>query len=669
MPFKLRPYQQTAVDKTINYVKRNVAAVLLELATGAGKSLIVAKLAEFFAGAAPHKKVLCIAPSKELVEQNAEKYRGYGYHASIYCASAGSKCMRAQVIFGSPQSLANNIDKIAHVGVSAIIIDEAHGMTETIKNIIESVTNYEIKESKINKNCRIIGLTATPYRMNTGYIYAIDASQETDQGDTVEVLQDETQAIEPYFNKLIYRITAGQLVADKFLSNVKIGDHGENYDTSELKTDSFGKFSAESVRNTFDNNSKTERIMQDVIAMSENKMGVMIFAATIDHANEINAMLPPGESCVVTGKTKKKDRQAMIEAFKAREIKYLVNVSVLTTGFDAPHVDMVAILRATESAMLFQQIIGRGLRLHDDKEHCLILDYAENIKRHGLESDIFTPEIRARKQAGESYMIDVVCPGCNAMSEKKRRTDEIYAGLAHNIHGNLLISGSEKVVRYNEDREPCEWEGIELTMEVLDPSTKDDFGDCGFKKIPIPAHYARRCNNPEAYKLSGKPIPCEHRYSVKTCPECLSDNDISARKCGSCNIRLVDPNEKLVEKAGQAGVIALGETKEVAVYSCKFEPYVSMGGNNSLKTTYNTEIGKVIAYHSKKQHWIFNKLAKSNNCTNLNSVDLEYKICEKWNVYPSSVKVKKTAGQNGYAKFEIKSVEFAKVEVEKSRTA
>ena len=139
MAFSLRPYQQDAVNAAITHVKKRLSPCVLELATGAGKSLVVAELAKFFVGVAPNKRVLCIAPSKELVEQNAEKYALTGNQASIYCASAGKKCLRSQVIFASPQSALGTIDKIAHMGVSAIIIDEAHGMTPTMLKLIDAV--------------------------------------------------------------------------------------------------------------------------------------------------------------------------------------------------------------------------------------------------------------------------------------------------------------------------------------------------------------------------------------------------------------------------------------------------------------------------------------------------------------------------------------------------
>lgn len=651
MGYTLRTYQQEAVDAAIAHVRKRLSPCLLELATGAGKSLIVAELAKFFSGSAPSKRVLCIAPSKELVEQNAAKYALTGNQSSIYCASAGKKCLRSQVIFASPQSALGTIDKIAHMGVSAIIIDEAHSVTPTMQKLIDAVLQYTIKDKLVNDKCRIIGMTATPYRMGTGYIYSIDATGEG------EIHYDETKAIKPFYSKLLYRITAGELVNERFLSQVKIGDSSDSYDTSTLETDKFGRFSAKSVEKTFSGNTKTERIIQRVIDNSVNKMGVMIFAATISHAEEIAGYLPDGDVEVVTGKLKKKERNDKTERFKDQGYKYIVNVDVLTTGFDAPHVDYVVVMRATESAGLFQQIIGRGLRLHDDKEYCLISDFAENIERHELQSDIFTPEINARVKSGESVEISVTCPACNCVSNKKRRSDDAYAGLAHDVFGNFIISGTEKATVWDDDGEPCEWEGIPLTMQVLDPTTKDDFGECAFKEIPVPAHYSRRCANPEAYILSGKPIQCSHRYSMKICPDCYAENDIAARHCIGCKGRLVDPNEKLVEKAGQAGIIATGETKLVQCLSAKYEAHTGATGGKSVKVTYSTDIGKVIAWHTKKQHWVFNRLAKANGA-DLETINADYSQCNFWTTAPHQLKVKKALGQNGYAKFEVKSVEF-----------
>lgn len=652
MAFTLRPYQQEAVDAVVEHIRRRLSPCLLELATGAGKSLIVAELAAYMAKAAPNKRVLCIAPSKELVEQNAAKFQSYGYQTSIYCASAGSKCLRHQVIFASPQTALKSIDKIAHMGVSAIIVDEAHGITPTMLELIKRVQEYELNGQRINELLRVIGMTATPYRMGTGYIYAADYTMDP------PLHYDEEKAIDPYYSRLVYRVTAGELVSQGFLTKPVIGeDSGEHYDTSKLELNRMGKFDSAAVALTFEKSTKTKTIIEKVVSMSVGRMGVMIFAATISHAEEIAGYLPQDQAAVVTGSTKKKDREAIIQAFKARKLRYLVNVAVLTTGFDAPHVDVVAILRATESAGLLQQIIGRGLRLHDSKADCLVLDYAENIKRHGLESDVFTPEIKTRKSSGEAVEIQVECPACHAISMKKRRNDPMYAGLAHDRFGNFLVSGTERVIATDADGDPCEWDGMVLTTRVMDPSTKDDFGDCDSKEVPVPAHYSRRCSNPEAAVIKGVAYPCTHRFSFKVCPECFAENDIAARHCTECKIRLVDPNEKLTEKAGVAGIMAEGETKDLLCLDIKYEPYLGSSGKHSLKVIYKTEIGAITAWHTKGAHWIFNRMATANGWE-LETIGDEYTECADWRAIPKTVKVKKTMGQNGYYKFEVKGVSY-----------
>ena len=509
MKFTLRYYQQDAVDAVIAHVKKRLSPCLIELSVGAGKSLIVAELATFFSKVAPSKKVLCIAPSRELISQNAEKYELTGNHASIFCASAGRKCLRSQVIFASPQSALGTIDKIAHMGVSAIVIDEAHGITNTMKKLIDRVLTYEINGKLVNEKCRIVGMTATPYRMGTGYIYAIDAT-----GD-VEIHHDEKKAIDPFFSKLIYRITAGELVSEGFLTKPIIGDNNNSYETKSLEVNNMGKFKSSDVVKVFEGDTKTERIIREVVEKADkmNHKGVIIFAATINHAEEIMSYLP-SDSQLVVGSIKKKDREMIISGFKSKSFKFIVNCDILCAGFDAPHIDHVVIMRATESAMLFQQIIGRGARLEDGKDSFLISDYAENIDRHSLQSDIFTPEIQARKKAEAGENITVVCPACNAISDKKRRNDPMYTGLQHDRFGNFLIAGTEQQIGTNAMGDP-EYDGIVLTTQVLDPTTMDDFGDCGFKEIPVPAHYSRRCSNPESHIMSGKPVPCEHRYSFQ----------------------------------------------------------------------------------------------------------------------------------------------------------
>lgn len=545
--FELRYFQQDAFDLSIDFMKKSYDPFLLELATGAGKSLIVASIAKALKNLSG-KKVLCLAPSKELIEQNREKYLSYGEPASMFSASTGSKCLAHDVIFGSPITVLNSINMLGE-NIAGVIIDEAHGITPTIKKII-----YALKE--INPLLRVIGLTATPYRMNTGYIYRVDES-----GNPVP--EDETK--DPFFHRLLYKIQAQTLIDDGYLTP-PIADIMEGYETSSLEIKS-GKFTAESISEAFEGKGRlTADIVKQVVDCSIYRKGVMFFASTIQHAQEVMESLPPDQARIITGETPKKERESIINQFKAITFKYLVNVSVLTTGFDAPHVDAIAVLRATESPNLFQQIIGRGLRLIDpstagdinaiarsSKPNCLIMDFAGNIERHELEDNLFDPKITVSISSGEKLHVEAQCPVCsitNTFSGRPNKEDfEIDSnGYFIDIAGNHIIENEQ----------------------------------------PLPAHFGRRCNGFQLIK--GKHEQCNYRWSHKACPneECNEENDIAARYCKVCKEELVDPNEKLKIdfKRLKTSARQRSTDKVVAWFA---QSWISQKGNESLRVDYTTD--------------------------------------------------------------------------------
>jgi DNA repair protein RadD len=192
--------------------------------------------------------------------------------------------------------------------------------------------------------------------------------------------------------------------------------------------------------------------------------------------------LPTGQAKLIVGSTELNDRDQIIEDFKQKTFKYLVNVSVLTTGFDAPHVDVIAILRPTESISLYQQIIGRGLRLNNGKKDCLILDYT------GMGHSVFSPEIGDKKTESKSVAVQVPCPECGFVND--------FWGIVDD-DGNLI------------------------------------------------EHFGRKCRgghtNPNTFEFT----PCDYRFRFKICPQCGAQNDITARDCTQCNYALIDPDTKL----------------------------------------------------------------------------------------------------------------------------
>ncbi|UYE90958.1 putative helicase [Vibrio phage vB_VaS_L1] len=544
MAFKLRPYQQEAVNKVVEHVKICLDPCVLEAATGSGKSLIIAEIAKFF-NEVSGKKTLVIGPNKEICQQNAEKYKSYGFPASFWSASIGKKEMRHQVVFGSPVSIKNELDKFGPQ-FGAVIIDEAHLLSPTVKEICSHMKDQ-------NNLLRVVGLTATPYRLGSGYIYEYDENNNP--------VGDECTK-NPFFKRLVYRITAKELIDQGFLTP-PIADHevASKYDTSGVQLNKRNQFDAKDIEQAFEGQGRlTAQIIADVVSHCQNKMCCMIFAATIQHAQEIMESLPKHNSYCVTGKTKRKDREKAIERAKTGEIKYLVSVGTLTTGVDITNVDVIAILRATESASLLQQIIGRALRLHENKECALVLDYAENIERHGLEDDLFNPDIRVSGGGEGSAKVNALCKSCGTVNEFTLRKG---CDLDHiDEYGYALDLAGERI----------EMEGQ-----------------------PMPAHYGRRCYGGDV--INGHYVRCSERWSMKVCPECEAENDIAARYCTSCRAEIVDPNEKLKAdyKRMKRDPRAIS-TDKLLGWDCK--PWITQRGNNTLRVDYRSEYRSFTIWYS-----------------------------------------------------------------------
>src|SRR5574343_589146 len=325
-----------------------------------------------------------------------------------------------------------------------VLVHNCHGLTPTIKAIFEQI------KAK-NTNVRIIGLSATPYRMLSGYIYELT--------DT-EIVEE---TINPYFKKLVYSIKAEELIDKGYLTPPTVpNEQSESYHAKDLQLDKKGNFNADDIERVFgSDDALTRKIVFDIVLKSADRNAVIVFATTIKHAERILQYLCEADTgnkaVLITGETPKRTREQYLKDFKAGKIKYAVNVAVLTTGFDHPAIDVVAILRPTESAGLFQQIIGRGLRLHEGKHDCLILDYAENIERHKLQGNLFTPEIVVTKggeKGGAKFLVN--CPACGfdnqfaivAKPDKKRDYKEVLEnGFAELEKSDLKIS--DNLYRYS----------------------------------------------------------------------------------------------------------------------------------------------------------------------------------------------------------------------------
>lgn len=543
----LRPYQQRLADASIAHMLASVEPFVAEAATGAGKSHIIADVAARI-HARTGKRVLCLAPSAELVTQNRQKFTATGAKASTFSASAGAKDLRYPVVFGSPLTVRNKISRFMRQGsegYALVICDECHGITPTVQGIIASMR-------EANPNLRVMGLTATPYRLGSGYIY-----REEPDGS----IHGEDRAREPYFTKCVERVEARELIAQGYLTPPVIGQiNSERYDTSGLTLNARGQFDADAVDRAYHGHGrKTAAIVADVVGQAKERRGVMFFAATVQHAREVLASLPPEMSAIVTAETPQTERKSILDRFKAQRIKYIVNVSVLTVGFDAPHVDVIAILRKTESVGLLQQIIGRGLRLFDGKQDCLVLDYTTNLEEHCPDGDIFAPIIRTSKAPGVPGGLSCFCPECGYENNFSVQPKVAEAGYEIDRHGYCLDLDGQQVM--------IEWG-------------------------PMPAHFGRRCMG--QVKIPGTPGTgrqqyerCGYRWTGKDCPHCGEKNDTAARYCYVCKGEIVDPNEKL---AGEFRALKRDPTQAQTdkVLSMTVSEGVSARGNKTLRVDYVT---------------------------------------------------------------------------------
>ncbi|WP_084055399.1 DEAD/DEAH box helicase [Carnimonas nigrificans] len=391
---QLRPYQQQAVERVISYFRHSDEPAVVVLPTGSGKSLVIAELARLARG-----RVLVLAHVRELVEQNHAKYEAYGLEADIFSAGLGRKQSSRQVVFASVQSVVNALPSFADGSFTLLVIDECHRVdVATVQTARKKRSSYQkVIETLRNANPRlkVLGLTATPFRLGTGFIYHRHYHGMV-RGDE-----------HAFFRECVYEMPLRWMVRNGYLSEPKRIDAAiAGYDFSALMPERNGMFSEQQLAERTQGNRATPAIVGEIIERAQERLGVMIFAATVQHAEEVMALLPEGQAALITGGTESSERQRLLQAFKEQRLKYLVNVAVLTTGFDAPHVDMIAILRPTESVGLYQQIVGRGLRLAPNKHSCLILDYAGN------PWDIYAPEVGQPRPAADTEPVQVECPEC-----------------------------------------------------------------------------------------------------------------------------------------------------------------------------------------------------------------------------------------------------------------
>nr|WP_315026031.1 DEAD/DEAH box helicase [uncultured Chryseobacterium sp.] len=350
--FTLRPYQKEAVDAGVSFFKSDTKKnSILILPTGAGKSVVIANILAPLKG-----KTIILQPSKEILEQNFAKYISSGYRASIYSASAGQKKVDT-ITFCTIGSIINK--KHLFQGLEHIVIDECHSVNARegmYKEFIEAFPN-----------AKLLGLTATPYRL-----------YNTMEGAQLKFL---TRTRPKIFDEVLYYVQNSELFDNGYLAKLEYFVFNV-VDRSMLQLNSTGSdFTEQSLRRYYKTIDMPSKIVEYSIRLLAKRRNLLIFCSLIEEAEIVSKRIPG--SVVLTGSTRKEDREKILTQFKSGKIRCVVNVGVLTTGFDYPELECVLIARSTMSLALYYQIVGRAMRISPKKENAWIVDLGGNINFFG----------------------------------------------------------------------------------------------------------------------------------------------------------------------------------------------------------------------------------------------------------------------------------------------
>jgi DNA repair protein RadD len=383
-----RPYQRAAVDAL--YLCWNEGRgdhPLIVAPTGSGKSVILGMLCSE-AVDWPGTRVCVVTHRKELVEQDARAImRQTQQRVGIYNAALGLKELHYPITVATIQSIYQKAPYADPWDI--IIVDEAHLVPP------ESNTRYRrfMDEARLqNPRAKIVGLTATPYRMGSGLLH---------------------QGKDALFDSIAYEITIQELLEAGHLCEIISRGGLKQIDTRGVKVRG-GEYVASELAQAADNPDTTRAAVADIVRYGVDRKGWLIFGTSVEHAAHITEEVRSHgiEAALVTGDTPTDQRAYLLQAYKDHRIRCLVSCEVLTTGFDAPHTDLIGMLRPTKSPVLYVQMVGRGMRTAPGKEDCLLLDFAGVVSEHGPVDQV---NVRSRGESGDGAIGIApvkMCPAC-----------------------------------------------------------------------------------------------------------------------------------------------------------------------------------------------------------------------------------------------------------------
>lgn len=386
---ELRHYQRDAITAAYSHLRTRDDNPVIVIPTGGGKTPVIATICrdavQQWGG-----RVLILAHVKELLEQAHDKLQSVcpDIEVGLYSAGLKSRQKKQPVIVAGIQSVYKKADQLGKFDL--ILIDEAHLIPLDGDGMYRQ---FLADTQVINPHVRCIGLTATPYRLKDGLICDPDH----------------------FLNHICYEVGVRELIHNGFLCPLKSKGGQSKVDLSSVHVRG-GEWLADELEDAFNDDAIVTAACREIAELCHDRKSILIFTCGVAHGQNVAYTLShiTGEECgFLCGETSDAERAEMLSSFKESRLRWLVNVNVLTTGFDAPNVDSVTLLRSTLSPGLYYQMVGRGFRLSPNKTDCLILDYGDNVTRHGPVDAIAVAEKRGSSEKYEPRSKE--CPTCHEL--------------------------------------------------------------------------------------------------------------------------------------------------------------------------------------------------------------------------------------------------------------
>ena len=388
---ELRDYQRRSLDALADAWRAGEDGSLVVLPTGAGKSLVIAALAAETLARAPDARVAVVTHSRELIAQNhAELTRLWPEApAGVYSAGLGRRDADAQVLVCGVQSVWDKLDAVGPRDL--VVVDEAHLIPRS------SETRYGRLLAglrALRPEMRVAGFTATPYRLDSGRL---------DEGPG------------RLFTRIVYEANVGDLIHRGWLSPLVCKATLTALDVADVPKRG-GDYVPALLEAAVNRDAITQAAVAELVAYGRERRAWLAFCAGVAHADAVrDAVRAQGFTCeTVSGDTPKRERTRIVAAFRAGKTRCLTSVGVLATGFNVPEVDLIALLRPTQSTGLYVQQVGRALRRAPGKADALVLDYAGLVRMHGP-VDIVTARTAAAVRGREDEVRAKPCPDCGVL--------------------------------------------------------------------------------------------------------------------------------------------------------------------------------------------------------------------------------------------------------------